>query len=454
MREIFDKIYSWLKSDGFISWLLIIACFRAFAPLGIIILLLKLDVITPEMIFGLFNDKSSAVKEKNQEQRWREYKSISKGMSSVSIDYLSKTSGVDFNVVMRDIQKMVLEGEFGAEAYIDYGLRRLVIASDAAEAKAGYAEGKKQNTVAETSKSGSTKTDRKRKKGKNTYDSRESGLLICGVILCAIGAVGAANAVDTIAAVWGAVTFSMIWKLISFLCVAGAGCALLGVRAGRKKRARRIAGYISIIGERRTVLISELAKAAGVKESTVKKDIEIMLENHLLSDEAYLDIGAGRLVIQRADYQHPEEQDPEPASRYRAIVMEIRQLDDEIEDEMVSEKIRQIAMLTAKIFDVVQDKPEKLPEIKSFMSYYLPTTLKLLRSYRDFEKQGVSGENIDAAKKRIEKILDTLVSGFSQQLDQLFKSDAMDISSDIDVLETMMRRDGLSKDESGFQTGL
>ena len=66
------------------------------------------------------------------------------------------------------------------------------------------------------------------------------------------------------------------------------------------------------------------------------------------------------------------------------------------------------------------------------------------------ERQGIEGENIDGARERIESILDKLVSGFTQQLDQLFRADALDISSDIDVLETMMQRDGLTGDGSAF----
>ena len=106
--------------------------------------------------------------------------------------------------------------------------------------------------------------------------------------------------------------------------------------------------------------------------------------------------------------------------------------------------------LTSRIFQAVQEKPEKEPQIKSFMSYYLPTTLKLLRSYADFEKSGASGDNISSAKAEIERILDTLVDGFRKQLDKLYESEAMDISSDIDVLETMLRRDGLTGDGSAF----
>ena len=77
------------------------------------------------------------------------------------------------------------------------------------------------------------------------------------------------------------------------------------------------------------------------------------------------------------------------------------------------------------------------------MNYYLPTTLKLLKAYARLEKQAVAGENIKSSRQEIERILDKLTEGFRQQLDRLFQADAIDISSDIDVLETMMAKDGL-----------
>ena len=77
------------------------------------------------------------------------------------------------------------------------------------------------------------------------------------------------------------------------------------------------------------------------------------------------------------------------------------------------------------------------------MNYYLPTTLKLLESYAKIEHVGVAGENMQKSKEDIEKILDMLVYGFVQQVDQLYASEYVDISSDIDVLETMMKKDGL-----------
>ena len=63
------------------------------------------------------------------------------------------------------------------------------------------------------------------------------------------------------------------------------------------------------------------------------------------------------------------------------------------------------------------------------------------------EAQGIEGENITASKKQIESIMDTLIQGFEKQLDMLFSAQAMDINSDIDVLENMMAADGLKESD-------
>ena len=103
--------------------------------------------------------------------------------------------------------------------------------------------------------------------------------------------------------------------------------------------------------------------------------------------------------------------------------------------------------LSAKIFAQVKADPKKLPQIRKFMDYYLPTTLKLLNAYDRMGAQGVNGENIDATMQRVESMMGTIVTAFEKQLDMLFGSEAMDISADITVLENMMKREGLSEDD-------
>ena len=136
----------------------------------------------------------------------------------------------------------------------------------------------------------------------------------------------------------------------------------------------------------------------------------------------------------------------------RKAVSEMKRLDDAIEDEKISADIRRLETVCEKIFDQVKAEPAKLPQIRRFMDYYLPTTLKLLNAYDRMDSTGISGDNITGTKERVESIMGTIVTAFEKQLDTLFGADAMDISTDISVLETMLAREGLAGERMEAQT--
>ncbi len=132
--------------------------------------------------------------------------------------------------------------------------------------------------------------------------------------------------------------------------------------------------------------------------------------------------------------------------QYKKILDELRRVNDAIPDEEISDKISRLEAVSAKIFEQAKSDPDKLPQMRKFMDYYLPTSLKLLNTYAELDKQGVEGENISESKRRIEQTMDTLVKAFENQLDRLFASDALDVSTDIDVMQNMLRADGLTGD--------
>lgn len=129
--------------------------------------------------------------------------------------------------------------------------------------------------------------------------------------------------------------------------------------------------------------------------------------------------------------------------RNRAI-SEMRRLNVNIEDPTISAQIDQLEATAAKIIDHVVAHPEKLSQIRKFMNYYLPTTIKLLNAYDRMGATGVSGENINGTMKKIEDMLQAIIQAFEKQLDSLFANEALDISSDITVLENLLAREGLS----------
>ena len=149
--------------------------------------------------------------------------------------------------------------------------------------------------------------------------------------------------------------------------------------------------------------------------------------------------------------EDPAPEAPKEVERAEAVLTEIRALNDAIEDPEMSRKIDRIGEITGNIFAYLREKPDKEGKLRSFLNYYLPTTLKILGSYAQLEAQGVEGENISAAKERIEGMMDKVVEGFEQQLDRLFQDDAMDITSDVEVLERMLEKDGLGS--SGLTLG-
>ena len=117
---------------------------------------------------------------------------------------------------------------------------------------------------------------------------------------------------------------------------------------------------------------------------------------------------------------------------------------DAIPGEEMSEKISRLEDISAKIFDLAEKDPSKVPQLRKFLNYYLPTSLKLLNTYAELDAQGINGSNISQSKREIEATMDTLCDAFAAQLDKLFTSDAMDVSADIAAMQAMLAQDGLT----------
>jgi len=304
-----------------------------------------------------------------------------------------------------------------------------------------------RNSAKQTSKKISASKAKKKQKQKEPFSTKK--LLNIGfyaaIALAVCYFIIGLGDMDSLA--WGASFFSVILPFIQSALLFVGAFVMKHMSKKMSRRERRYGQYLAIIGNRPYIKLSELAKACGVNLQQCGRDIEDMMDKKLLVSTAYIDVGRQMLVMNPALV--PEE-NTQPAvkeaeSNYSAILQEFRRLDDDIEDEVISEKIRTIENLTSQIFDEVERKPEKLSGIRSLLNYYLPTTLKLLHNYAELEDQWAGGENIKTAKKDIERIMDTLVECYKMQLDKLFANEKLDISSDIKVLENMMARDGLGE---------
>ncbi len=128
-------------------------------------------------------------------------------------------------------------------------------------------------------------------------------------------------------------------------------------------------------------------------------------------------------------------------------IRQIREENLKIPDALLTDKLAQLEILCGEIFRAVHEKPEKAPQIRKFMEYYLPTTLKIVRTYRTIDERGVGGAEIVEARQRINDALSTVIKGCQTLLSKLYQDDVLDITTDIEVLEQMLRRDGLTETE-------
>ncbi len=233
--------------------------------------------------------------------------------------------------------------------------------------------------------------------------------------------------------------------------------------------------------------LEDLARDTGKSKRYVTKDLQKMLalgmfpEGHLdeqmtcfmLNDTVYrqyLDAENSRKIreaeerkalAQKAEKQ-PDKQAPnmqqEQETELNAMISEgmecirkLRDLNDQIPGEAISAKLFRLEGLLKDIFDGLQDHPEQMHRMHKLMDYYLPTTLKLVEAYADFDRISAPGEEIISAKAEIENTLDTINRAFTELLNNLFQNAVFDATTDAQVLKTMLAREGLTK-EMAFST--
>lgn len=288
-----------------------------------------------------------------------------------------------------------------------------------------------------------------------------TGLTVAGVLLllCALAALPSAiywlpEALTEGGSYWTWLVEDSMPMLMSL--TGGIGCLFGGWHIRTSRRMRR--KIDKIVGDAKYMYIQDIADALPCSYDKCCKHLESCIDEGLFGPDAYLDMRCKCLVVS----QRPPEPTPAPAPKpekqpekqtdmperdqYKKILDELRRVNDAIPDEEMSDKISRLEAVSAKIFEQAKSDPDKLPQMRKFMDYYLPTSLKLLNTYAELDNQGVEGENISESKRRIEQTMDTLVKAFENQLDRLFASDALDVSTDIDVMQNMLRADGLTDD--------
>lgn len=295
--------------------------------------------------------------------------------------------------------------------------------------------------------------------GKRPSLGKGKAMTIIGAIMAVIFGIATVSGLPVVSSIWG---FPMSLAAMSpVIGLFAGGLALMAAGSISTRKAKRFRKYLALIGRRESVSVVQLAHAMPVSVRKACSDLQEMLDEGILP-AGYLDMSSHELILSDEglkDEPEPEkteeaqEEEPLDLRDDDAVLREIRRLNDDIDDPAMSRKIDRIGEITSKIYGYAKQNPGKEDQLRSFLNYYLPTTLKILKAYARMEDQGVEGENIRTAKARIEGMMDKVVDGFEKQLDRLFEVDTMDITADVEVLERMLEKDGLSGGMDFGQTG-
>ena len=125
----------------------------------------------------------------------------------------------------------------------------------------------------------------------------------------------------------------------------------------------------------------------------------------------------------------------------------IRKENAAIPDQELTEQMNNLSIKCEQIFRTVSESPSKAPQVRKFMNYYLPTTLKMLANYRTMQQRGVSYGEMKEARDTTVHGMNLILTACQKQIDNLHRENMLDISTDIDVLEQMLKRDGFTDNE-------
>ena len=262
--------------------------------------------------------------------------------------------------------------------------------------------------------------------------------------------------------------------LACFSPLAIGSAVLFGKGIGLQNMAKRSERYFFFLKEKGYCSIDSIANRMGLPVKKVRTDIKKMLGKGIfpqgaLDEQETCFIGNNEYYNQyqkalesykerTAIEEQPEMIDSDETDykdermaqveqtllEGRTYLEEIKKVQKNIYEPDFSGKLQRLHTIVEQIFEHVQKHPNQIDEIRRFMEYYLPTTLKLVKAYENFSLQPIQGDNIIQSKKEIEETIGTINKAFEQLLDSLYEDVAMDVSTDISVLHTMLKQEGLT----------
>ena len=297
-----------------------------------------------------------------------------------------------------------------------------------------------------------------------------------GIIMLVFGLIFfLSNASDILFAFYYFDLYYPIQSLIT-LCIdllpAGIGAVLAVIGLQKIQFAKRGIKYQNLLRGADYATIADMSAALSIPEDRIRKDLKKMMGSHLFQN-CYFDDEETCFILSKEVYDHYlsmkenlqqkqmeaermqklQNEDPNAAALEElrktgeTYIQKIRQINIALPEPEISEKLDKLENVCSRIFGYVVNNPEKLPQIRKFMSYYLPTTLKLSEAYQELELRAIETDDIRNTKQEIRDALDNINLAFQNLYANLMQKDLIGLSADISALETMLSQEGLIEND-------
>ena len=319
--------------------------------------------------------------------------------------------------------------------------------------------------------------NKKNKQNISMYIKKRPSGSISGIVCIVFGTIGIS--------IYGlsVLTFSVMKVFLSSIFVVGNGIfiilflfflvslGLLLKGISLRKRVKRFNKYVRFMENNTYISIEELSKLTKEKERFLLKDLGKMidvgmfLQGHIddektyfiLNDEVYndyLNLKKQQIAKENNDKKlkekidNFEKEDAKSTIKIgRDYIEQIKTVRNHLHKEDISMELDKLGNISEQILNQVEKNPEKAQEVNKFIDHYLPITIKLINSYEELNNQVIQGDNIKNAKIEIEKSIDLINKAFENLLDDLFEDVVLDISTDIYVLKTLFKQEGLGEED-------
>jgi 5-bromo-4-chloroindolyl phosphate hydrolysis protein len=291
---------------------------------------------------------------------------------------------------------------------------------------------------------------------------------VSGKLMIAGGIAG--GAVFGLAVVGGILAGAAVAAISVPLALFAGSLALLGFGFGKNDYASRFMRYAREIRKKNYIEIEELARRVGRSASNVRRDLDRMIEDNSFKQGHIDDSGTTFIATDDLYEQYRKTQanvdamEAEKAEKIRKgiiitdevqqvldtgdeYIRKIHKANEEMPEPVITEKLDRLESIIGRIFERVKNQPREAGKLSQFMDYYLPTTMKLVEAYRELRDEGDDIETAVKTRNEILESLDAINSAYEVLLDSMFKEKALDVKTDISVMKTMMKQDGLASSD-------